>query len=55
MTKGQNGVASTSSLNEEYVPKAKNYVDKTNINADLRSLKIKNLNKLIIGHLNINS
>ena len=42
-------------LNEEYIPEAKNHVDKININAELRSLRVKNLNKLIIGHLNINS
>ena len=42
-------------LNEEYIPEAKNYVDKININAELRSLRGKNLNKLIIGHLSINS
>ena len=42
-------------LNEEYIPKAKDHVDKININAELRSLRVKNLNKLIIGHLNINS
>ena len=42
-------------LNEEYIPEAKNHADKININAELRSLRVKNLNKLIIGHLNINS
>ena len=42
-------------LNEEYIPEAKNHVDKININAELRSLRVKNLNKLITGHLNINS
>ena len=42
-------------LNEEYIPKAEDHVDKININAELRSLRVKNLNKLIIGHLNINS
>ena len=42
-------------LNEEYIPEAQNYVDKININAELRSLRGKNLNKLIIGHLSINS
>ena len=42
-------------LNEEYIPEAKGHVDKININAELRSLRVKNLNKLIIGHLNINS
>ena len=40
---------------EEYTPERKNYVDKININAGLRSLRVKNLNKLIIGRLNINS
>ena len=42
-------------LNEEYIPEAKNHVDKINVNAELRSVRVKNLNKLIIGHLNINS
>ena len=42
-------------LNEEYVIEAKHHVDKINVNAELRSLRVKNLNKLIIGHLNINS
>ena len=42
-------------LNEEYIPEAKNHVGKININAELRSPRVKNLNKLIIGHLNINS
>ena len=42
-------------LNEEYIPEANNHIDKININAELRSLRIKNLNKLIIRHLNINS
>ena len=42
-------------LNEEYIPEAKNHVDKININAELRPLRDKYLNKLIIGHLNINS
>ena len=51
----ENFVASTPSLNEEYVLEAKNDVDKTNINAELRSLGVKNLTKMIIGHLNINS
>ena len=41
-------------LNEEYIPEAKNHVGKININAELRSLRVKNLNKLIIGHFNIN-
>ena len=41
-------------LNEEYIPEAKNYVDKININAQLRPLRVKSLNKLIVGHLNIN-
>ena len=41
-------------LNEEFIPEAKNHVDKININAELRYLRVKNLNKLIIGHLNIN-
>ena len=36
-------------------PQAKNVLDKININVELRSLRVKNLNKLIIGHLNINS
>ena len=52
--KDENCVASPL-LNEEYIPEAKNYVDKININAELRSLRGKNLNKLIIGHLSINS
>ena len=42
-------------LNEEYIPEAKNHVGKININAELRSLRVKNPNKVIIGHLNINS
>ena len=42
-------------LNKQYIPEAKNNVDKININAELRSLRVKNLNKLITGHLNINS
>ena len=42
-------------LNEEYIPEAKNLVDKINVNAELRSLRVKNLDKLIKGHLNINS
>ena len=41
-------------LNEEYIPGAKNHVDKININGELRSLRVKNVNKLIIGYLNIN-
>ena len=41
-------------LNEEYILAAKNYIDKININAELMSLRVKNLNKLIIGHLSIN-
>ena len=41
-------------LNEEYIPAAKNYIDKININAELMSRRVKNLNKLIIGHLSIN-
>ena len=41
-------------LNEEYIPETKSNIDKININAELRSLTVKNLNKLIIGHLNIN-
>ena len=53
--KDKNSVASTPLLNEEYIPKAEDHVDKININAELRSLRVKNLNKLIIGHLNINS
>ena len=36
-------------------PQAKNVLDKININVELRSLRVKNLNKLIIGHLNIKS
>ena len=39
-----NGVASPSLLNGKYITEA-----------ELRSLRVKNLNKLIIGHLNINS
>ena len=39
-------------LNEEYIPEN---IDRININAELRSLRVKYLNKLIIGHLNINS
>ena len=42
-------------LNEEYIPEANNHIDKININAELRSLMIKNLNKLIIRHLILNS
>ena len=42
-------------LNEEYTPGAKNDVDKININGELTSLRVKNVNKLIIGYLNINS
>ena len=42
-------------LNEEYIPGAKNHVDKININGELRSLRVKNVNKLITGYLNINS
>ena len=42
-------------LNDKYIPEAKNYVDKTNINAEFWSLRVKNLNKLTIGHLNIKS
>ena len=42
-------------LNEEYIPETKYHVDKININAELTSLRVKNLNKLIIGHLNMNS
>ena len=42
-------------LNEEYIPEAKNHKDKININGELRCLRVKYLNKLIIGHLNINS
>ena len=42
-------------LNEEYIPEAKNLVGKINVNAELRSLRVKNLDKLIIGYLNINS
>ena len=42
-------------LNEEYIPEAKNHVGKINKNVELRSLRVKNLNKLIIWHLNINS
>ena len=53
--KEENRVASTPLLNEEYIPEAKNPVDKINVNAELRSVRVKNLNKLIIGHLNINS
>ena len=34
---------------------AKNHVNKINLNAELRFLRVKNLNKLIIGHLDINS
>ena len=41
-------------LNEEYIPEAKYHVDKININAELRSLRVKILNKLVIGYLNIN-
>ena len=41
-------------LNEEYIPEAKNHVV-YNINAELRSLRFKNLNELIIEHLDINS
>ena len=52
--KDENSVASTPLLNEEYITEAKSHVDKININAELRSLRIKNLNKLIIEHLNIN-
>ena len=52
--KDENSVASTPLLNEEYITEAKNYVDKININAELRPLRIKNLNKLIIEHLSIN-
>ena len=54
MTKDGNGVASTPLPNEEYIPVAKNDAGKTNINAELRSLRVKNVNKVIIGHLNIN-
>ena len=53
--KDENNVASTSLLNEEYIPEAKNYINKININGELRSLRDKNLNKLIIGHSKINS
>ena len=42
-------------LNEKYIPEAKNHVGKININAELRSLRVKDMNKRIIGHLNINS
>ena len=53
--KDENSVTSTPLLNEEYLPEAKNHKEKININAELRSLRVKNLNKLIIGHFNINS
>ena len=53
--KDGNSVVSTRLLNEEYIPEAKNHIDKINLNEELRSLRVKNLNKLIIGHLNINS
>ena len=53
--KNENSVASASLLNEEYIPEAKNHVDKINIYAELRSMRVKNLSKLIIGYLNINS
>ena len=52
--KTKNGVASTHLLNEKYISAANDDVDKTNINAELRSRRVKSLNKLIIGHLNIN-
>ena len=42
-------------LNEEYIPEAKNHIEKINRNAELRYLSVKNLNKLIKGHLIINS
>ena len=51
----ENSVASASLLNEEYIPEAKNHVHKINTNAELRFLRVKSLNKLIIGHSNINS
>ena len=51
----ENSVASTPFLNEEYIAEARNHIDKISINAELRSLRVKNLNKLITGHLNINS
>ena len=53
--KDGNSVVSTRLLNEEYIPEAKNHIDKINLNEELGSLRVKNLNKLIIGHLNINS
>ena len=42
-------------LDEEYILEAKNHVEKIHVNAELRSMRVKNLDKLIIGHLNINS
>ena len=48
-------MAFTPLLNEEYLLEAKYSVHKININAELRSLMVKNLNKLIIGHLYITS
>ena len=42
-------------LNEKYIPEAKNDIEKINKNAELRSLRVKKLNKLIIGNLNIKS
>lgn len=50
-----NDATSTHSLlNEEYISKAKNDVGDTNINVELWSLRVKNLNKLMTGHKNIN-
>ena len=55
MTNDENSVASTLLLNEQYIPEAKKYVDKINKNPELRPLRVKNLNKLIIGHSDIGS